>query len=152
MIHLEKITWENWRKCNSLKVNESQSRFVANNLAILARAYVSCVEGEEGQALAIYNDDEIVGLLFYREFGQPKKYCYILDQFMIDEKFQGLGYGKQALNILIDMLKKEHKYDKIELEYCKENEAAKALYLNAGFYHLFDDYNEYGEMNIAYDL
>lgn len=152
MIHFEKVTWENWRKCNSLKVSEEQSEFVAQNVTILARAYVSHNEGEEGEVLAIYNDNEPVGLIFYREFGQPEKYCYIIDQFMIDVKYQGLGYGRTALNLLIERLKKERKYNTIELEYCKENEAAKKLYLNAGFYHLYEDYNEYGEMQIAYDL
>ncbi len=148
MVRFEKVTWDNWRQCCSLKAD----KYVADNVTILARAYVSQNMGEEGEALAIYNDKEIIGLLFYREFGYPEKCCYIIDEFMIDSKYQGNGYGKKALNLLIEKLRKEGKYNRIELEYYKENEIAEKLYLNAGFYRLSDDYSEYGTVDIAYDL
>ena len=148
MIHFEKVTWDNWRQCCSLKAD----KYVANNVAILARAYVSKSEGETGEALAIYNDEELVGMLFYREFGYPEKYCYIIDQFMIDLKYQGKGYGKAALNLLIEKLKKEGKYNKIELEYYEENKAAEKLYLNAGFYRFSSGLEEEGTVEVDYDL
>ena len=148
MVSFEKVTWDNWRQCCSLKAD----KYVADNVTILARAYVSQNMREEGEVLAIYNDKEIIGLLFYREFGYPEKCCYIIDEFMIDSKYQGNGYGKTALNLLIEKLRKEGKYNRIELEYYKENEIAEKLYLNAGFYRLSDDYSEYGTVDIAYDL
>lgn len=148
MVSFEKVTWDNWRQCCSLKAD----KYVADNVTILARAYVSQNMGEEGEVLAIYNDKEIIGLLFYREFGYPEKCCYIIDEFMIDSKYQGNGYGKTALNLLIEKLRKEGKYNRIELEYYKENKIAEKLYLNAGFYCLSDDCSEYGTVDIAYDL
>ncbi len=148
MVSFEKVTWDNWRQCCSLKAD----KYVADNVTILARAYVSQNMGEEGEVLAIYNDKEIIGLLFYREFGYPEKCCYIIDEFMIDSKYQGNGYGKTALNLLIEKLRKEGKYNRIELEYYKENKIAEKLYLNAGFYRLSDDCSEYGTVDIAYDL
>jgi len=40
MIRFEKITGDNWRECNRLKVAENQRKFVAENVTTLARAYV----------------------------------------------------------------------------------------------------------------
>lgn len=148
MVHFEKVTWDNWKQCCSLKAD----KYVANNVTILAKAFVSKNEGEAGDALAIFNDEEVIGLIFYREFGYPEKYCYIIDQFMIDSRYQGNGYGKSALNLLIEKLKREGKYNKIELEYYEENEVAEKLYLNAGFYHFSSGYGEEGMVEVAYDL
>ena len=106
MIHLEVIDWKNYRQCCSLKISEKQksNHSVAPNVAILARTYAYRNEGS--CAYSIYNDNEMIGLLMYRDWGEPPK-SYVLDQFMIDERFQGKGYGKALLNEVEKHFKKE---------------------------------------------
>ena len=56
----------------------------------------------------------------YRDWGQPPK-CYVLDQFMIDERFQGRGYGKEAVKLLICLMKEQGKFNRVELGYTRGN-------------------------------
>lgn len=131
MIHLEEITDKNWRKVNKLSVASSQSEFVSNNCGILARAYV--YRKHSSEAKAIYEEEELVGLLLYRDCEELN--AYVLDQMMIDLKFQNRGYGKAALSMVIDELIEDGKYDRIVLCYCEGNSAAKILYESSGFQH-----------------
>lgn len=146
MIHLEEVTPDNWRKVNSLKVSKEQERFVASNVGILARAYAYRNEG--GKALIIYNDNEMVGLVFYREWDN----CYILDQFMIDSRFQGKGYSKAALDFILRIMKEEGKYSRVELCYCKGNEAALNLFKGFGFCHRHDEIEDGDEVVMELNL
>ncbi len=149
MVELEEITGRNYRQCCSLKVSEKQinNRSVASNVAILARAYAYRKQG--GCAYAISNAQEMVGLLMYRNLDDPPA-CYILDQFMIDARFQGRGYGKAALMLLAEKLRGEKKYAKIELGCSRDNTAAMKFYQRCGFYFSGDDSED--EIGMAFDL
>ena len=59
--------------------------------------------------------------------------CYELQQFMIDRRFQGNGYGREALSEILGLLEKEKCYSCVEVCVNKENKAALALFNNAGF-------------------
>ena len=59
--------------------------------------------------------------------------CYDLQQFMIDGRFQGRGYGAAALGLLLELLRQEKKYDDVEVCVHRENAAALALFTGAGF-------------------
>ena len=146
-IELREVTPENWRQVNSLKVREDQQKCVASNVGILARTYAYRNEG--ANAYIIYNDEEMVGLLMYRDWGQPPK-CYVLDQFMIDERFQGKGYGKEAVKLLICLMKEQGKFNRVELGYTRGNIGAMKLYESCGFYHTGDDYED--EIGMALDF
>lgn len=141
MIHLEGIDWKNYRQRCSLKISEKQksNHSVAPNVLILARTYAYRNEGS--RAYSIYNDNEMIGLLMYRDWGEPPK-SYVLDQFMIDERFQGKGYGKLALNLLIAAMKEERKYNRVELGCSRENVDAMKFYESCGFYYSGDDYED----------
>ncbi|MPM71787.1 Spermine/spermidine acetyltransferase [bioreactor metagenome] len=132
-IHFEIITPDNWRTFNKLKVNEEQKEFVASNLTILARAYA--YRDFNSQVYAIYNEDIPIGLLMQREYEENNKLFCVLDQFMITEKYQRMGYGKAAMKVWIDLIKKQNRYNSIVLCYIEGDEVAKKLYLNMGFYH-----------------
>ncbi len=149
MVHLEEITGRNYRQCCALKISEEQknNRAVASNVAILARAYAYRKQG--GCAYAIYNNQEMVGLLMYRDLDEPPP-CHILDQFMIDERFQGRGYGKAALSLLLAKMKKQGKYERVELGCSRENPGAISFYKRCGFYLSQDDSED--EIGMAFDL
>jgi diamine N-acetyltransferase len=127
MISLSEINADNYKSILRLKVNENQKSFVAPNSVILAKAYAYGLEG--GTALGIFEDGNAVGLISYRLWEDS---C-ILDQFMIDERFQGKGYGKETLSTFIEDRKKESKYNKILLCCIEGDMAAEALYKSFGF-------------------
>ena len=130
MIHLEKVDGSNYRSFIKLKVKDEQKRFVANNSNILAKAYAYY---NDSTVYGIYNDDSAVGLAFAREYADDN--FYIFDQLMIDEKYQGKGYGKKATELILKDLKDKNKYNKILLCYVEGDETAKNLYSSFGFEH-----------------
>jgi len=131
MIYLKEVTEENWRAVNSLRIEEKQQSYVSSSVGILARAYA--YRSQNSQAKAIYNDNEIVGLLMYRECDEVQ--AFVLDQMMIDKRFQRKGFGEKAAFIAIELMKSDKKYNRIVLCYCDGNIAAKNLYSKLGFYH-----------------
>ncbi len=127
MIYLSEINGDNYKAIIRLSVNEDQKPYVASNSVILAKAYAYRLEG--GTALGIFEDGTAVGLISYRILDNS---C-ILDQFMIDKRFQGKGFGKEALSIFIEAGKKEGKCNKIILCFIEGDKVAEALYKSYGF-------------------
>lgn len=127
MIRLEKITPDNWRL--GLRVSDAQKSFVADSAGILARAYA--YRESRSNAFIIYNDDTPVGMALYydcEDFG-----AYDLSQFFIDERYQGKDYGFEAMELILDLMKNDGKYDRVELCYIEGNDAARKLYEKLGF-------------------
>ncbi len=135
MIRLEDINEDNWRL--PLAVAEYQKGYVANRAVMLARAYA--YRNLRSRAFIIYNDDTPVGMGLY--YDCPDLNAYDFSQLFIDERYQGNGYGKAAIKLVLDELKVDGKYDKIVLCYIAGNDAAKKLYEGFGFveYERFDD-------------
>lgn len=132
-IHLETITPDNWRIFKALKVKKEQERFVAENIGILAKAYV--YRDYNSKVYGIYDGDLPIGMIMQRDYKENGKLMCELDQFMIAEKYQGKGYGRAAIQIWISIIKDEKKYDSICLCYVEGDEAARNLYLSMGFDH-----------------
>jgi diamine N-acetyltransferase len=73
--------------------------------------------------------------------GQNEKYSemrkkpmeYDLQQFMVDEQYQKKGYGSQALQLILDELRKEGHFDHVELCVKKADTEAIRLYEKHGF-------------------
>ena len=63
MIHLEKLTYENFDDVFELKVKKDQYGFVASNCYSVAEAYVTLINGGQVFPFAIYNDDRPVGFI-----------------------------------------------------------------------------------------
>ena len=130
MIRLTEITEDNWLEAASLSVKDSQKGFLAPAAGIIARGYVYRNCG--GRVLVIENDGTIVGLALVREF-TDEPLGYDLQQFMIDKRFQGRGYGSAALSLILDMLRKEGRYDHVEVCVKKDDKEALRLYEKHGF-------------------
>ena len=132
-IHFEIINPENWRIFSALKVKKEQEEWVAAYITILARAYV--YREDNSVVYAIYDSTTPIGLLMQRDYiDNGKRYC-VLDQFMIDKKYQGKGYGKKAMQLWISLIKKDTNYDSITLCYKEEDLIASKLYQGLGFQH-----------------
>ena len=52
---------------------------------------------------------------------------------MIDQRYQGNGYGSAALALILDELRKEGRYDHVEVCVKKDDTAAIRLYEKHGF-------------------
>jgi ribosomal protein S18 acetylase RimI-like enzyme len=130
MIRLVEIDERNFFRVRQLKVGEDQQRFLDSPLGILARGYV--YRAQRARVLAAEKDGEIVGLMLVKDMDEEPA-CYDLQQFMIDGRFQGRGYGAAALGLLLELLRQEKKYDDAEVCVHRENAAALALFTGAGF-------------------
>ena len=130
MLRLVDIDETNFFDARALSLGEDQRRFLDSPLGILARGYA--YRNERARVLAISDDETVVGLLLVKDMDEAPA-CYDLQQFMIDQRYQGRGYGKAALGLLLDDLRKERKYDAVEVCVNKANAAALALFTGAGF-------------------
>ena len=159
-IRLEKITWDNYRKVLKLRVSKEQGNFVASNDASLIQAFVESSSGTPVYAFAIYHGKTVVGFIqlmyshdwtgyeredwlsseeYKRYEGTPYYYIW---RFMVDKRFQGRGYGSEAMRQALDFIKTypagEAKY--VLLSYEPSNEVGKKLYASFGFEEVFLEY------------
>lgn len=130
MIHLDEVTEENWLELASLKVSEEQKNFLAPAIGILARGYVyrNC----NAHVFAISDENQMVGMALVRDF-VDEPVGYDLQQFMIDSRFQNMGYGTEALKKILYVLKKEARYDHVEVCVNKKDCQAIHVYEKVGF-------------------
>lgn len=96
VVTLREVTAETVRAICDLKVAAHQRNFVAPNAISIAQAYFA---RENAWFRAIYADETPVGFLMLDD--DPAAQEYGLWRFMIDERYQGQGYGKAALELLI---------------------------------------------------
>ncbi len=145
MIKIERVTRENFDECIGLKVTKEQEDYVSSNTLSLAKAYAyyDCTA-----PFAVYNDDEMVGFILLRL--SIERGWYIIWQFMIDERYQGKGYGKQAMRLAIDYMKQDERCKAIALAYKEGNEAARRLYESLGFKQMGE--MEDGEVDMILEL
>ena len=159
MINLQKITWDNWEDIIDLKVTDEQDDFIASNEYSLAQAYVAMLNDKHPpMTFAICNNEDIVGFtMFYYQSEEENdgsdyedKPCYTLLRFMIDKKYQGQGFGKQAMTKVLDYIKgfPHGKANFVHLSYDPKNEAARMLYKSFGFVETgqFASYDEDAEV------
>ena len=126
-VHLREVTKETFRAIAKLSVADDQKNFVANNAFSMAEASFE----EEAWFRAIYADDTPVG--FAMLFENFEKGEYGVWRFMIDQEHQGKGYGRAALQLLIDRVKGHPNAKSMELSVVPENAGAIKLYTNMGF-------------------
>ena len=147
MVHLEKIDARNLWDVIDLKVRKEQKSFVAPNEGSLLEAYLAVGSECKAFPFAICNDKKLVGFLMigYNEAAMYEMYdetppeslknSYSLWRLMIDKKYQGRGYGKEAVRLALEFIRTWPcgKAETCELSYEPENETAKQLYHSFGF-------------------
>jgi len=108
MINLRPITSKNVDDVCELKAD---SNFVASNQGSLADAFAYWTEyGTSPIAYAIYNDETPVGFVMVAYFEDDDRDnkgipYYFLWRLMIDENHQNKGYGRAAMNLIIEEVK-----------------------------------------------
>ena len=108
-ICLKDITIENYFDVLNLEVHPNQRNFIASNSISLAEAYVYDKNGDFIAPLAVYDKEVLVGfvMIAYDQKIGISKGNYLLFRFMIDKRFQGLGYFKPTMDAVIDFVRIE---------------------------------------------
>ena len=142
MLTLEKVTPRNVYAVMNLTVAESQQDFVATNTESLAEAYVTVTAGGVALPFAICADGTPVGFVMigygdldWEDAPAVARDNYCIWRFMIDRAQQGKGYGRQALQLILDYIATRPCGEAAccYLSYEPENTVAKALYASFGF-------------------
>jgi diamine N-acetyltransferase len=124
-----------------LKVKDEQDDFIADNDYSLAQSYVALLNDKlPPMTYAIYSGGTMVGFTMFEyntaeENDYDDEACYFIFRFMIDKNYQGRGFGKQAMQKIIEHIKTypQGKAPSIYLSYDPNNEAARKLYNSFGF-------------------
>lgn len=129
-ITLREVTRENWIDCVKLKVADDQTAFVASNVFSLAQAKFE----PESEPFAIYNDETMVGfIMFHREEDEAGEKTWFIERVMVDQRYQRKGYGRRAMELLLERLKAVPGYAAVYISFVPENAASRHLYSSVGF-------------------
>ena len=132
MLKLVEITRENWLKVLFLTSNENGmptlcEEYVASNALSLVQA-----QFENGWfTKAIEVEDEIVGFTMYG-FCEEHNF-YELCRIMIDKKYQGKGWGTQAIKLVLEDMKLIAGCREVYLSTDSNNLIGKHVYEKIGF-------------------
>ena len=147
MIRFEYVTPDNFEEVISLKLRDDQIGFLENNLYSLAESKVF----DYLEPRAIYDDDTVIGFMLYyfqpdgviRQMGpgegsheihsDGQDYVYF-KRLMLDEKYQGQGLGRKAMEAAADYFKEQYpSISFVELMHYLDNDTGAKLYVSLGY-------------------
>lgn len=131
-VGLREVTRDTVRTICDLKVSKEQEQFVASNSISIAEAHFS----NEAWFRAVYADETPVGFVMLARVPREERArlgTHFLWRFMIDERYQGRGYGRKALESVMQHLKKESNANALHTS-CREGKGSpKGFYKKMGF-------------------
>ena len=126
-VSLREITGETVRSICDLKVRPDQNRFVAPVAISIAQAYFE----PKAWFRAIYADETPVGfVMVYRDPDEPDYYLW---RFLLDARYQRLGFGKQAMGLLIDAVRTWPNAAELLVSYVPDPDGPGPFYQQLGF-------------------
>ncbi len=128
-VSLREITQDTLNSILNLRVTKDQEQFVASNAVSIAQAHFSA----DAWFRAIYADETPVGFLMLSD--QPDKGEYFLWRFMVDLQHQGKGYGRRALELLIEHVKTRPNAKELFLSHVPGPGSPEDFYRQLGFEH-----------------
>ena len=133
-VELIEISIDNWQEAIKLDVKKDQKSFVASNVFTIAESKFYPTINLFG----IMNDNKLVGLVSFAteiDFFEIKANSAFVFRFMIDQKYQRMGIGQEAMRLLIGKIKSEKKsITSVHLSVVPENSNAKRFYEKLGFH------------------
>ena len=134
-IELRPVTQENWQSLIKLKVREGQKDFVASNLYSIAESHFGF--DEEGHwelsPYGLFLNDEPVGFAMTGLNINHPRFQGLVLRLMVDERYQGKGYGRQAMKALTELFLANEHVKAVCISYAPENDVARKLYASFGF-------------------
>ena len=107
-LHLEKITYLNWHDIEDLRVTREQKEFLPDNVESLAYAGIVCESGFHVFTFGIYKREKPIGFAMIgydipyehdydlNEIYRFTRSSYFIWRFMIDKRYQGMGYESRS--------------------------------------------------------
>ncbi|WP_456048002.1 GNAT family N-acetyltransferase [Abiotrophia defectiva] len=131
-VTLRDITGDNYFQVLELKISPEQeaAKFVSPVVRSLADAWFYREEGIT-YPKAIYADEDLVGFIMY-ELDTEEQQVFIW-RFLIDQRYQGKGYGRQTIEVVLEMAKEQAQMTKVVADYVDGNEPMKKILLDLGF-------------------
>lgn len=144
-VTLREITAENVVPVCKLSdaLSEPHKRMVAHNGQSIAQAHYSPFAWYR----AIYADETPVGFIML--YDNPEMPRYFLWRLMIAGPYQGLGYGRQSIQLLVDYVRTRPGAKEL-LVSCGEGEGSpEGFYAKMGFKRTGDKWNEEVVMSMS---
>jgi len=126
-VSLREITGETVHGVCALEVRPEQVRFVAPNAISIAEAQFSPTAWQR----VIYAGDTPVGFVMLSD--DPEQQKYYLWRYMIDHEYQGLGFGRRAMELVIDYVRTRPGASEITLSYSPGEGSPRDFYTRLGF-------------------
>jgi uncharacterized protein len=125
-VTLRPITTENREACLRLRVRDDQHGLIRAPVHTLAQAerYPRCTP------LAVYAGDLLVGMIHHQ---RAKRGVYWIYDVLIDQRHQGRGFGRAAVQACIALLHCQYQCREVKLAVSARNLAAQRLYSSIGF-------------------
>lgn len=137
-VRLEPISASNREAVLALELGQDQLDFLDDNASSLKEAK----NDRDARPRAVIAGDQVVGFLMYDPHMDDDE--ALIYRFMIDRRCQGRGYGRAALDVLLDEIRALGHVRDVRVSYMPENEGARRLYRSAGF--VDEGTDEDGEM------
>jgi diamine N-acetyltransferase len=147
-VELRAVTRETVRAVCKLDAGDG-GRQVAPNAVSIAEAYFS----PEAWFRAVHANDELVGfvMLYDHTLSEaPEEREFYLWRLMIDRAHQGKGYGRAAVERLIDHVRSRPGAERLLVSHVKQAERLEGFYAALGF--AYTGREEDGELEMALAL
>ena len=126
-VSLREITRETVVAICGLEVASEQKEFVADNARSIAEAHFQ----PKAWLRAVYAGEEPVG--FVMLYDDPDAPRYYLWRFMIAVEHQGKGYGKEALDLLVEYVRSRPGATELQCSYVPGDAGPGRFYAKYGF-------------------
>ncbi|MCP4305465.1 MAG: GNAT family N-acetyltransferase [bacterium] len=143
-VTLQPISQENVMSIIRLNVSDTQQDLVAPNSVSIAQAAHTTNRWER----AIYADDTPVGYVLLSE--NREKPRYYLWRYMIDQRYQRMGFGRSAMEQMIDYVRTLPNATEMFLTYVPEDHGPRDFYASLGFKDTGVDHE--GELEMRLEL
>lgn len=127
VVSLREVTADTVRTICRLEVSEEQKNFVASNAVSIAQAYFE----PKAWFRAIYADETPVGfMMLYDDPDEPE---YFLWRYMIDRRFQKMGFGRRGLDLLVEYVRNRPAAHELRVSCHPGEDGPEPFYRKYGF-------------------
>lgn len=139
--NIRTVTNDNQEEMLSLRVAERQRHFIET----IEESLEEAEQWKEFRPVGLYVDDVPVGFAMYGYLGDGKGGGNVwIDRLLIDENFQGKGFGRHFMELLMQRVLDEYGEQPIYLSVYPMNTDAIRLYEKLGFVFI-GEYDSKGE-------
>ncbi len=129
-VEFEKATKKNRKILYKLKVFKNQK----NHIETVYDCIKEARQCKCWRPIGIKIDDKYIGFAMYGLWiNEGTNGRVWLDRFLIDKRYQNMGYAKIVLPLLIEKIKNEYNYNKLYLSVYEDNYIAINFYKKLGF-------------------